>query len=251
MGVSPPNLEGTDPPFLAWEVTGTVRRAETDKIELEYAWERRTRPGSEQEPRSGRDHVTLREDERVLLDFVPALATEPPASSCYHHVALELAASIPENPAQADRRIGYDLWLVSEDQGKRTTRQVKLIGKQGEKVTFDYGAIRSKVAGDLPSEVENTPEAERAVVETVVNGGVRGRVQADGSVELALLAERFVHTSNWGASARGQKLVRAAAGETLRLELPPPEEIKPTDPLTRKAIVQHQISLVLTATPME
>jgi len=159
---------------------------------------------------------------------------------------LELAASIPENPAQADRRIGYDLWLVSEDRGKRTTRQVKLIGKQGEKVTFDYGAIRAKVAGGVPSEVGNTPE-----VQTVVNGGVRGRVQADGSVELALLAERFVHTDDWAASARGQKLVRAAAGETLRLELPPPEEIKPTDPLTRQAIAQHQVSLVLTTTPLE
>jgi hypothetical protein len=243
------SLEGHDAPFFTWDVNGTIWRAETDKIEVEYAWERRTRLGSEQKPRSDRDHVTLREDDRVLLDFVPVPSAEFPAS-CYRHVALELGVSIRAEPELADRRIAYDLWLVSEEHGKRVTRRSQLVGRQGEKLLFDYGTLRSKLEG------VTLAEGGSHIVETVVRGRIRGRVQSDGTIEVALLAEREVRPSDggWATGARGEKVVRVAAGETVKLELPPPssvgERVKDAA-ATLQAIGQHQIALVLTATPME
>jgi len=56
---------------------------------------------------------------------------------------------MPEDAAFKDRRIGYDLWLGSEGHGSRLTRRLQLIGKQGEKVAFDYGTFRSKLRGAL------------------------------------------------------------------------------------------------------
>ena len=249
LGLAAPSFEGPDAPFLGWDVTGTIRQAETDQIHIEYAWERRTRPGSEQQPRAGRDEVTVKEDDRILLDFVPLPSAEFPAA-CFQSVALELAASIREDPGQADRRIAYDLWLDSVDRGKRTTQRLRLIGKQGEKVPFDYGTLRSKLEG-IPVSEEGSD-----ILETEVKGQVRGRVQANGTIELALFAERGLRPSHhhWGTAAQGEKVVSATAGETLRLELPPPTRV-PEDVNgageARQAISQHQVSLVLTATPME
>src|SRR5207245_5760643 len=102
--------------------------------------------------------ATLSEGGRMLLDFVPVLEA---SSGCYRNVALELSASIPEDPAFKDRRIGYDLWLVSEDHGKRLTRRLQLIGKQGESAAFDYGTFRSKLP--LPTR----PDKDSDVMEKI------------------------------------------------------------------------------------
>lgn len=48
-------------------------------------------------------------------------------------------------------------------------------------------------------------------------------------------------------------LLRAAPGETIRLELPPPSNVNDSikDTVRLKAAAQHQVSLILTASPLE
>jgi len=242
MSVSPPRA--ADGPFPLWDIEGKVRHVDMDNIKVGFAWKRRSEPGSGSSPdASDRGEVTLSEGGRVLLDFVPVLEA---SSGCYRNVALELSASIPEDPAFKDRRIGYDLWLVSEDHGKRLTRRLQLIGKQGESVAFDYGMFHSK----LP--VVPRPDKGSDLLETTVSGSIRSRIQPDGSIEVLLAAHREARPSDgaWATAAHGSKRVRAVAGETLRLELPPPQKVidHVDEPATFSFLAEQHIALILTPT---
>jgi len=53
------------------------------------------------------------------------------------------------------------------------TRRLQLIGKQGERVAFDYGILRSKLTVPPPF------GKEAYVMETTVTGSVRSRVQPE------------------------------------------------------------------------
>jgi hypothetical protein len=219
-----------------------------DKIAVAYHWTRRAEPGLGSVPAAeDRGEATLTEGGRVLLDYVPVAEA---SSGCYRNVGLELSASIPEDPAFQDRRIGYDLWLVSEERGSRLTRHLQLIGKQGEQVKFDYGTFRSHVHRASSPE---RPTAASDVIEMTVSGSIRSRIQPDGSIELMLDANRTAHPSDggWFTEAHGQKRVRAAAGETLRLELPPPNFPGANEPETFEAIAEQKVALVLTPTLVE
>jgi hypothetical protein len=233
-------------PFPLWQVDATVRRAEMDEIVVAYTWKRRS--ASTGTVVGGKGEATLTEKGRALLDYVP---TWDRSSGCLRNVALELSASIPEDPAFEDRRIAYDLWLVRENQQGSQTRRLQLIGKQGESVAFDYGMFRSKLHGvPLPER----PIPTSGVMEMTVEGSVRSRIQADGSIELLLVAHRTARPSDgrWATAAHGEKRVRAAAGETLRLELPPPANFEGADePETFKAIAEERVALVLTLTLVE
>jgi hypothetical protein len=233
-------------PFPLWQVDALVRRAEMDAIVVAYTWKRRS--ASTGTVVEGKGEATLTEEGRVLLDYVPVWEV---SSGCFRNLALELAASIPEDPAFEGRRIAYDLWLVREDGGKRLTRRLQLIGKQGESVSFDYGLFRSQLHG-VPRPEGST--ARSAVIEMTVSGTVRSRIQADGSIELLLVAHRTARPSHghWATAAHGEKRVRAAAGETLRLELPPPANFDGADePDTFKAIAEQHVALILTPTVLE
>ena len=241
------NPTGTaDGPFPLWEIEAKLRRAEMDNIHVAFAWKRKSGPGTGSSPEaSDQGEANLSEGGRVLLDFVPVLEA---SAGCYRNVALELAASIPEDPAFKDRRIGYDLWLVSEDHRKRLTRRLQLIGKQGESVAFDYGMFRSK----LP--VASRAEKGSDLIETTVSGSIRSRIQPDGSIELLLAAHREARPSEgrWATAAHGQKRVRARPGETLRLELPPPAPFAGVDdPDMFKALTEQHVALILTPTLMD
>jgi hypothetical protein len=244
MSVSPSAT--ADGPFPLWEVEAKLRRAEMDNIHVAFAWKRKSASGIGSSPEaSDEGEATLSEGGRALLDFVPVFEA---SAGCYRNVALELAASIPEDPAFKDRRIGYDLWLVSEDHGKRLTRRLQLIGKQGESVAFDYGRFRSKLPLGSPAEKGSV------LMETTVSGSVRSRIQPDGSIELLLAAQREAQPSegHWATAAHGRKEVRATPGETLRLELPPPAPFAGVDdPDTFKALAEQHVALILTPTLME
>jgi hypothetical protein len=247
MTVSPPSpLAAADGPFLLWEIEGRVRRAEMDNIQVAFAWKRRSAPGIGSSPdASDQGEATLLEDGRVLLDFVPVWEA---SSGCYRNVALELAASIPEDPAIKDRRIAYDLWLVSEDHGRRLTRRLQLIGKQGENVTFDYGTFRTKLS------LAGNPEPGADVMEMTVTGRIRSRIQPDGSIEILLSAHRGARPGHghWATGASGSKKVHATPGETLRLELPPPAPIAGVkESATFNALAEQRVALILTPTLIE
>jgi hypothetical protein len=192
--------------------------------------------------------AVLKEMWPVLLDAVPSVDS---SSGCYRNVALALVASQPEDPALRERRIGYDLWLVADSPATHWTRRLQLIGRQGQSVEFDYGMFRSRLAGvRLPQ----SPYPHSDTIETTVTGSVRGRIQRDGSIELRLSAHRAARPSDgrWSKIEQGEKRVRAGAGETLRLELPPPAGWEGAhDPETFKALAEDRLALVLTPTPIE
>jgi hypothetical protein len=244
IGIQMGPSDAPDGPLPLWQVEAVVRRAQMDHIRVGYSWKRLT-AGRSPAAFADQGEATLSEGGRVLLDFV-TVPTE--AAPCYRNFALELAASIPEDPVFQDRRIGYDLWLVSEDHGKRLTRRLQLIGKQGENVGFDYGTFRSQ----LP--VAPRPDKGSDLMEMTVSGGIRSRIQPDGSIELSLVAFRTAHPSDhhWGRAASGQKQVRATPGETLRLELPPPAPFAGVnEPDTFRAIAEQRVALILTPTLVE
>jgi hypothetical protein len=220
-----------------------------DDIVVAYAWKRHAQAGDGSTTTTeGRGEATLTEDGRVLLDYVPV---QDAAAGCFRNFALELAATIPEDPALAERRIAYDLWLMREDGGKRLTRRLQLIGKQGEDVSFDYGLFRSQLHG-VPLPKRPMPTSD--VMEMTVSGSVRSRIQADGSIELFLVAHRTARPSDgrWATAAHGEKRVQATPGETLRLELPPPTNFEgANESETFQAIAEERVSLVLTPTLVE
>jgi len=231
--VSPPAAPAG--PLPLWQTEATLRRAEMDDIQVDYVWRRRSPAGDV----THRGSARLSEDGHALLDFVPAFEA---SSGCWDNVALELSASIPEDSAFKDRRIAYDLWLVSEGRGNRLTRRLQLMGKQGEKVEFDYGTFRSKLT------VGSRPNERTSVMEMTTTGNIRSRIQPDGSIEILLAANRGAHPreGDWYAEAHGLKKVSATPGETLRLELPPPASVKEPDMF--KALAEQHVALILTPT---
>jgi hypothetical protein len=235
-----------------WEAHFELRQATLESIQLVVDWKRLVAGPDGGTRAAAGDHreITLREGERHLLDFVEA-------SRCLKSVALELSASIGEETALANRRIGYDMWLISEKDGQRTTRRWQVSGKQGEKVDFDFGPVRTRLDG------VHLTNGESDVFETTVNGHVRGRLKDDG-LEVALMANRGTGPSDrhWVAGGYGEKLVRVASGETIQLDLPAPQEI-PRPPVANtpegqahgneilRSLARQRVSLILTATPME
>jgi hypothetical protein len=235
-----------------WEAHLELRQATLESIQIVVDWKRLVAGPDGATRVAGGDHreITLREGDRHLLDFVEA-------SPCLKSVALELSASIGEDTDLAGRRIGYDMWLVSEKDGQRTTRRWQVSGKQGEKVDFDFGPVRTRLDGI------HLTNGESDVFETTVNGHIRGRLRDDG-LEVALMANRDTGPSDrhWMAGGYGEKVVRVASGETIQLDLPAPKEI-PRPPVANtpegqthgdeilRSLARQRVSLILTARPME
>jgi hypothetical protein len=243
VGPSALGFDGPRAPLLAWDVTGSLREAETERIVAGYAWTRSMRgSGGGVEQASGGDEATLREDGRVLLDFVTVSRDADPAG-CYRNFALELEVSLADEKALTDRALGYDLWLMQEGRHGRATRRVQLIGKHGEKVAFDFGAVRLGSPNDAPATGVQSLQA-------AVSGQLRGRRQPDGTLEIALAAQMELGNveRTWIAGAHGEKVFRATPGEVLRLELPPPGNLDGLkgDQDALAAVRHQQLSLVLT-----
>jgi hypothetical protein len=242
-----------------WEARLTVRTASLEKIELEVAWRRlvRGQDGKPHEAAGDSRAVTLGEGQRRLLDFV-AVPKVPAWESCYSNLALELEARIAEDPALADHRIGYDLWLVDEGpRGPSTNRRWQVTGKQGKAEEFDFETVRRSIP------VSGIGGETSARVETHVSGQVRARVTSDGALEVAIVAHRSdsLEQGHWSIGGFGSKRVRVAPGESMRLELPSPAEAPrtPAEPATETeanqrilaGLRERSVSLVLTARPVE
>jgi hypothetical protein len=234
-----------------WEVHIEVRHATLESIQMVVDWKRVVAgPDGGPHVASGdQREITLGESQRHLLDFAVV-------SSCLKSIALELSASIEEEAEQV-RRISYDMWLVNEKDGKRTTRRWQIAAKQGEKVDFDFGPVRTRFE-EIP-----TMDGESNAFETTVRGHIRGRFKGD-AFEIALMANRDTGPSDrhWIAGGYGEKVVRVASGETIQLDLPGPQQIPHlpgSDPAQSKAhqeeilhaVGRQRVSLILTATPLE
>jgi hypothetical protein len=242
-----------------WAARLTVRAATLERIELDVDWKRYVQTDSTEDPQvvaGDRRSLELREGQRHLIDFVE-MRSKPGWESCYS-LALEVKVGVAENPAFVDRRIAYDLWLVDEGPaGFSTTHRTLMTAKHGESREFDFPALRRPVPGIAGD--EGGPSS----ADTHVEGHLRGRMTSDGSLELALVASRSDSPGHrhWAVGGSGEKRVKVAAGETIRLDLPSPKEapVSPGESATDVAADQkvlatlrdHKVSLVLTARPAD
>jgi hypothetical protein len=204
----------------AWTADVTLLEATIDKLVLGATWGRfESRPAGSPVRSAGETipQVSLREGERLLLDFVaPSPAGEP---ACMRNFALELTAELKEDPALAGKQIAYDLWLVHDaPSGEKTSRRWAATSRHGEKTGFQFAheMLQAHTAGDGAQQLQ-----------VGVTGHVRGRIRKDGSLELALRTERMLSyvssdggTGDGGESETGEKVVRVQPGEVIRVELP-------------------------------
>jgi len=252
-----PVRELTERSAVAWEARVTVRNATLERIELDVEWKRylRSAGGEPRRVAGGRRSVALREDEHHLLDFVPV--EELTGRGSCHSLALELKASVAEDPALASRRISYDLWLVDDGPGGRSaTRRWRAVAKHGEAREFEFEPLRRHMK-------DGSGATDAVGAQTHVGGHLRGRMMSDGSLEVALLAWRrdLPSERHWLLGGSGEKLVRVAAGETIRLELPTPKRAQQTSAESAAEIEakervlailrERTVSLVLTARPVD
>jgi hypothetical protein len=234
---------------LVWTVAAEVRRIETDRIALDVTWQRLKR-GESGTPLGGGptlESITLREDERVLLDFADGTR---PDSLCARNFAIELTAGLAEDPALTRRQIAYDVWLVHEAPGgQRKSRHLELTANQGEESAFQFPYQR------LPAAAAPNGHGEREL-QVDVKGTLRGRVRPDGTIDLSLRTNRslwYVSPDGSGESVGdgGDKILSVHPQETIRVELPGATRNTQQPDRYARDLSGHSFALVLQARPLE
>jgi hypothetical protein len=237
---------------LVWSADAKVLEASTDHLLLSVSW-RRLEPGSDGKPTESAseeiESVSLREKDRVLLDFVRS-----PESRCIRNAALEITASIKEDAALASSQLTYDLWLVHEARdGKHASGRAQLTAGQGELTSFAFP--RQK----LPALASGAGADQR--LQVAVTGQLRGRVRRDGMLELALDTQRGLSyvtpdgSNDGGIMEGGLKTVAVRPGEAVRVDLPNPTAGSATasDPRAARMaqdLEGHSFAVIVKAKPL-
>jgi hypothetical protein len=215
-----------------WRVTVQPVVATDDRIILDIDWKRfDALPGGGREVRAGdRRRITLAEGRAHVLDFVSAAPGAP--SRCLS-VSVQVDAFVVPDPALARATLGYDLWLTESDAaGREVTRHVETAARHKETVGFRFLPI------GWTSDGAPAPESGGADVVVEVSGTLKGRLQADGSVEVVVKPASAVRLGRESGSAGfGEKRLTVKSDETVRMDIPasgPP------------AVRAHRVSLSLT-----
>jgi hypothetical protein len=233
---------------LVWTVAAEVRRIETDRIALDVTWQRLKR-GESGTPLAGGptpESITLREGERVLLDFADGAR---PDWLCARSFAIELTAGLAEDPALAGRQIGYDVWLVHEAPGgRRQSRHLELTANQGEESAFQFPHQRIPAAALKGSGGEEALQVD-------VKGTLRGRVRPDGAIDLSLRTNRslwYVSVDGSGEHVGdgGDKILSVHTQETIRVDLPSATRNTQQPDRYARDLSGHSFALVLQARPI-
>jgi hypothetical protein len=228
-----------------------VMDLQTDRIQLDVSNER------DEIGRTTRDvrRLTLAEGEPHLLDVIQAQNVTSSSACRQATITLEISASIVENAALEGETLTYDLWLTDRDQrGREQTRHLTRDGRQGEQVAYRFRSLRWPIA-DLAPAMSVPVDLDQSIV-----GSIRGRVRADGTVDVSLTTARDVAWLWSGAPGMGstgdggEKRFSARLGEAVRIDLPPTGgQSVATGPDGRQVWLYypnifngHQMSLVVT-----
>jgi len=199
-----------------WNVTVQPVDVKGEQIAVNVDWKRfDAMPGGGYEARAGdRRTIAVSNGGRQVLDLVFA-----PADSGSHDssVLVHVEASLLEDPALAETRLGYDLWLVDRDAaGREVTRHVEIAGKHGESIPFRFLPIGWSSDGS-PASDDRRPE-----IAVEVTGTIKGMLQRDGSLQLVVQPSRFERVGEVGGSTGyREKTLTAKPGETIRMDIPP------------------------------
>ncbi len=204
-----------------WWIKARALPSEVGKASLELDWEHwySERRGSFRKVGGDVRTLTMREGESHVLDFVDM----PPNAEthCSRNALIRVVVTVEEDPTLAEEKIAYDLWYEHRDaQGRATIRRYQAVGKQGERLDYRFLPLR------FPAPGLTLPDGSGIDSILEISGSLRGRVRADGTIEVRLDASRWVDAERAGDPRRGgigdggEKVFSVTQGETVRMELP-------------------------------
>jgi hypothetical protein len=198
-----------------WRFEVRMLEVVTDRIKFEITWQRTSRvvPG---ELLQRTQQLTMREGESRPIDLLHGT----PGSDCIS-VALEVTASISDLSGPLGKALEWDLWLSPSAQAQSVHRA--LTSHQGESAAFRFDPMPV-------SAVQPGVAADGGTVH--IYGQLRGRVRADGSIDVALTTDRWVSYGSslpptilarrpGPAGGSGQKNFTMKPGEAVKIVLPP------------------------------
>ncbi|HEX5042609.1 MAG TPA: hypothetical protein VFV75_06865 [Candidatus Polarisedimenticolaceae bacterium] len=218
IGSEPPAPEALARAVEVWKATFTLLDATMDGSTLRADWTR-TRAGVHAD--GGVTTFTLKEGESRTLDFLRRPPSDP-ADFCGETLRIDAKAEVKEDPAFAGARLRYDLWLLEDAPGARPIQHhAGAEGKQGEAVTVHFPSLRWPLPG-LTAKEDGLP----AQVFAELMAEIRGRLRADGSIDLQFGAARWLGLGGekriGGIGDGGEKTLKVLPGEVLDLKLPAP-----------------------------
>jgi hypothetical protein len=216
--------------LYVWSFDITMLEVATDRIVFELAWERTSRSGQD-DPLRRTERLTLREGEAHAVDLIHTTQ----GGECMG-VMLDVVAHITEDLELDAKTLEWDVWFSGAPSGP-THRA--LVTPHGDRGAFQFD----------PVPLSSTRPGSNTTLH--VYGHVRGHIRADGQIDVALTAIRFVNSgprdrtrmprSFRNAGASGQKNFIMKPGETIRIILPPVNTTPPvqiqTDPVTGRRTV--------------
>jgi hypothetical protein len=234
-------------PRHIWTVRFTLTSAQTDKIAVDVNVRRQ-----DDIPQTTREtvrHLILTEDAPHIIDFV-----ESSDQSCgTANMVIEVLGALIVSPEAAQRLLSYDLWLTRHDaSGREWTRHEAWTTRQGERAEFRFRPLSWTTTSLVPSlKIDETVAEE-------VFGSIRGRVRADGQLEVSLAAtRRMVHGRGSTGEEGGLKVFTVRAGEAVSIELPPPRGRSARNAGGSRTLLDYQelfkghtTALVLTVNPV-
>lgn len=216
-------------PAVAWAVAARLLEFAGDTATIDLRW-RRVASVSGVEPSTSQERHQrwkVSEGGRTVLDAVHA-ATD--AGDC-PSLAVTAEFGIGSAVEFRDAGIAYDTWLVQTlPSGETTTHHVRTSGQQGEAITMMFPRVPLE---GLPTSVPP--------LDLKVSGAIRGRLRADGSIEVSVDASRYVMTrdASLATGTSGRSHLRMGLGETIEFT-----------PVPRHRNVQgHDLAKLMTPVP--
>lgn len=205
-------------PHLWWaDVRALPSRFGELRFEVDWRHYRSDRRGQPVVVAGDVREITLRQDESHHLDFVDFSQ----ADRHYRNVLIRLRADVREDPEFEHALLQYDLWWRHRDaRGRDTTRHFRAVATQGERLEFRFAPMRS----DAPDLALADGTRVDAILDTI--GAVRGRLRADGTVDVDFGATRWATIERAGDPRRGgigvggNRVVTVVPGEAVGFRFP-------------------------------
>lgn len=218
--------------LYVWRLDVSMREVATDKIVFDVVWERTSRSTPSESIRRT-ERITLREGEPHTIDLVHSAQN----NDCMR-VMVDIVAYVTEDPELHGKTLDWDLWFS----GPLTTPVHRTVtSPQGESAAFQFEPVATTIT--QPGGKVNSTMVH-------VYGQLRGRVRADGTIDVALTAHRLVNAGQNSArfprwlsrpANSGQKNFIVSPGEAIKIVLPPINATPPvqfqTDPVTGQRTV--------------